>query len=220
MPGGARAALTPSLRTGAAFPAFEMEVYRNLGTQDFPRTQDGDLAGMVHPQLQVGVARGSWPWPWGWREPGLQQGPQPRTITPQRPSQTLLILHSGRPGAPAQRCNHGQSQPGSPIDAWLSDACEQVVQSPLQAFGTFRMFQNPAIRLLLLVEGPVAARLTGSVWNRVVCGLCSLKLCFEVLFYFSCNDILWRPSYHYRGQRVLSPLPSALLMLSGSSCVR
>ncbi|XP_015358719.1 N-acyl-aromatic-L-amino acid amidohydrolase (carboxylate-forming) isoform X6 [Marmota marmota marmota] len=38
---------------GAAFPAFEMEVYRNLGGEDFPRTQDGDLAGMVHPQLQV-----------------------------------------------------------------------------------------------------------------------------------------------------------------------
>lgn len=37
---------------GAAFPAFEMEVYRYLGGEDFPRTQDGDLAGVVHPQLQ------------------------------------------------------------------------------------------------------------------------------------------------------------------------
>lgn len=34
-----------------------MEVYRNLGGEDFPRTQDGDLAGMVHPQLQVRGAR-------------------------------------------------------------------------------------------------------------------------------------------------------------------
>ncbi|XP_010634085.1 N-acyl-aromatic-L-amino acid amidohydrolase (carboxylate-forming) isoform X1 [Fukomys damarensis] len=37
---------------GAAFPAFEMEVYRYLGCEDFPHTEDGDLAGMVHPQLQ------------------------------------------------------------------------------------------------------------------------------------------------------------------------
>ncbi|XP_051686791.1 N-acyl-aromatic-L-amino acid amidohydrolase (carboxylate-forming) [Oryctolagus cuniculus] len=37
---------------GAAFPAFEMEAYRNLGGVDFPRTADGDLAGTVHPQLQ------------------------------------------------------------------------------------------------------------------------------------------------------------------------
>ncbi|XP_047373114.1 N-acyl-aromatic-L-amino acid amidohydrolase (carboxylate-forming) [Sciurus carolinensis] len=37
---------------GTAFPAFEMEVYRNLGSEDFPRTEDGDLAGIVHPQLQ------------------------------------------------------------------------------------------------------------------------------------------------------------------------
>ncbi|KAM5248444.1 N-acyl-aromatic-L-amino acid amidohydrolase (carboxylate-forming) [Ctenodactylus gundi] len=37
---------------GTAFPAFEMEVYRNLGSVDFPRTEDGDLAGTVHPQLQ------------------------------------------------------------------------------------------------------------------------------------------------------------------------
>ncbi|XP_003468159.1 N-acyl-aromatic-L-amino acid amidohydrolase (carboxylate-forming) isoform X2 [Cavia porcellus] len=37
---------------GAAFPAFEMEVYKFLGCMDFPRSEDGDLAGMVHPQLQ------------------------------------------------------------------------------------------------------------------------------------------------------------------------
>ncbi|XP_005384354.1 PREDICTED: N-acyl-aromatic-L-amino acid amidohydrolase (carboxylate-forming) [Chinchilla lanigera] len=37
---------------GTAFPAFEMEVYRFLSCTDFPHTEDGDLAGMVHPQLQ------------------------------------------------------------------------------------------------------------------------------------------------------------------------
>lgn len=53
--------VTPSLYTGKDFPAFEMDIYRNLSSVDFPRTTDGDLAGMVHPQLQVGVvgARGT-----------------------------------------------------------------------------------------------------------------------------------------------------------------
>lgn len=37
------------------FPAFEMDIYRNVASVDFPRTTDGDLAGTVHPQLQVGV---------------------------------------------------------------------------------------------------------------------------------------------------------------------
>lgn len=37
---------------GKDFPAFEMDIYRNLSSVDFPRTTDGDLAGMVHPQLQ------------------------------------------------------------------------------------------------------------------------------------------------------------------------
>lgn len=37
---------------GRAFPAFEMDIYRILGTVDFPRNADGDLAGTVHPQLQ------------------------------------------------------------------------------------------------------------------------------------------------------------------------
>ncbi|ELV09497.1 N-acyl-aromatic-L-amino acid amidohydrolase (carboxylate-forming) [Tupaia chinensis] len=37
---------------GTAFPAFEMEAYRTLGAVDFPRTDDGGLAGFVHPQLQ------------------------------------------------------------------------------------------------------------------------------------------------------------------------
>ncbi|XP_045710987.1 N-acyl-aromatic-L-amino acid amidohydrolase (carboxylate-forming) [Phyllostomus hastatus] len=37
---------------GTAFPAFEMEVYRKVGSVDFPRTEAGDLAGTVHPQLQ------------------------------------------------------------------------------------------------------------------------------------------------------------------------
>ncbi|XP_012876656.1 PREDICTED: N-acyl-aromatic-L-amino acid amidohydrolase (carboxylate-forming) isoform X2 [Dipodomys ordii] len=37
---------------GTAFPAFEMEVYKNFGEEDFPRTEAGDLAGVVHPQLQ------------------------------------------------------------------------------------------------------------------------------------------------------------------------
>nr|KAF6281584.1 aminoacylase 3 [Pipistrellus kuhlii] len=37
---------------GAAFPAFEMEAYRAVGGVDFPRTEAGELAGTVHPQLQ------------------------------------------------------------------------------------------------------------------------------------------------------------------------
>lgn len=37
---------------GMDFPAFETEVYRNLGSVDFPRTTDGNLTGTVHPQLQ------------------------------------------------------------------------------------------------------------------------------------------------------------------------
>ncbi|KAM9221056.1 LOW QUALITY PROTEIN: N-acyl-aromatic-L-amino acid amidohydrolase (carboxylate-forming) [Dugong dugon] len=37
---------------GTAFLAFEMEAYRTVGLVDFPRTEDGDLAGTVHPQLQ------------------------------------------------------------------------------------------------------------------------------------------------------------------------
>lgn len=37
---------------GMDFPAFEMDIYRNVASVDFPRTTDGDLAGTVHPQLQ------------------------------------------------------------------------------------------------------------------------------------------------------------------------
>ncbi|KAM5316799.1 N-acyl-aromatic-L-amino acid amidohydrolase (carboxylate-forming) isoform 1-T2 [Glossophaga mutica] len=37
---------------GTVFPAFEMEVYRSMSSVDFPRTEAGDLAGTVHPQLQ------------------------------------------------------------------------------------------------------------------------------------------------------------------------
>ncbi|KAL0629706.1 N-acyl-aromatic-L-amino acid amidohydrolase [Plecturocebus cupreus] len=37
---------------GTAFPAFEMEAYRPVGVMDFPRTETGNLAGTVHPQLQ------------------------------------------------------------------------------------------------------------------------------------------------------------------------
>nr|XP_004656544.2 N-acyl-aromatic-L-amino acid amidohydrolase (carboxylate-forming) [Jaculus jaculus] len=37
---------------GTAFPAFDVEVYRILDSVDFPRTEDGHLAGTVHPQLQ------------------------------------------------------------------------------------------------------------------------------------------------------------------------
>uniref|UniRef100_A0A8C8US27 Succinylglutamate desuccinylase/Aspartoacylase catalytic domain-containing protein n=1 Tax=Peromyscus maniculatus bairdii TaxID=230844 RepID=A0A8C8US27_PERMB len=37
---------------GMAFPAFEIDIYRNLGKVDFPRTADSDLDGTVHPQLQ------------------------------------------------------------------------------------------------------------------------------------------------------------------------
>ena len=42
----------PASCIGAAFPAFEMEAYRNVSSEDFPRTEAGDLAGTVHPQLQ------------------------------------------------------------------------------------------------------------------------------------------------------------------------
>ncbi|XP_021068980.1 N-acyl-aromatic-L-amino acid amidohydrolase (carboxylate-forming) isoform X1 [Mus pahari] len=37
---------------GVVFPAFEMDIYTKLGSVDFPRTTNGDLAGTVHPQLQ------------------------------------------------------------------------------------------------------------------------------------------------------------------------
>ncbi|XP_066108319.1 N-acyl-aromatic-L-amino acid amidohydrolase (carboxylate-forming) isoform X2 [Saccopteryx bilineata] len=37
---------------GTDFPAFEMEAYRTVSHVDFPRTEAGDLAGTVHPQLQ------------------------------------------------------------------------------------------------------------------------------------------------------------------------
>lgn len=37
---------------GMEFPAFEMEVYKNLGSVDFPRTTDGHLTGTVHSRLQ------------------------------------------------------------------------------------------------------------------------------------------------------------------------
>lgn len=37
---------------GAAFPAFEMEFYRFLNHVEYPRTENGDLAGMVHPEIQ------------------------------------------------------------------------------------------------------------------------------------------------------------------------
>lgn len=47
--------VTPSLYTGKDFPAFEMDIYKVLGKVDFPRTTGGDLAGTVHPQLQVCV---------------------------------------------------------------------------------------------------------------------------------------------------------------------
>lgn len=48
--------------TGTAFPAFEMEAYRMVKSVDFPRTEAGDLAGTVHPQLQgcVCVCVGAW----------------------------------------------------------------------------------------------------------------------------------------------------------------
>ncbi|XP_021563124.1 N-acyl-aromatic-L-amino acid amidohydrolase (carboxylate-forming) [Carlito syrichta] len=46
---------------GTAFPAFEMEAYRNVGAVDFPRTEDGDLAGTVHPQLQDRDFEPLWP---------------------------------------------------------------------------------------------------------------------------------------------------------------
>ncbi|XP_037695075.1 N-acyl-aromatic-L-amino acid amidohydrolase (carboxylate-forming) isoform X2 [Choloepus didactylus] len=48
---------------GTAFDAFEMEAYRTVSRVDFPRTQDGDLAGTVHPQLQCHWApKSSSPW--------------------------------------------------------------------------------------------------------------------------------------------------------------
>ncbi|XP_006861114.1 PREDICTED: aspartoacylase-2 [Chrysochloris asiatica] len=37
---------------GTDFPAFEMEAYSTVRRVDFPRTEDGDLAGTIHPQLQ------------------------------------------------------------------------------------------------------------------------------------------------------------------------
>ncbi|XP_017712738.1 N-acyl-aromatic-L-amino acid amidohydrolase (carboxylate-forming) isoform X2 [Rhinopithecus roxellana] len=51
---------------GTAFPAFEMEAYRPVGVVDFPRTDAGNLAGTVHPQLQPWTAQ---------PESGLEKGP-------------------------------------------------------------------------------------------------------------------------------------------------
>ncbi|KAM8928871.1 LOW QUALITY PROTEIN: aldehyde dehydrogenase family 3 member B1-like [Lycaon pictus] len=39
------------LGTSMAFPAFEMEANRTVGSVDFARTESGDLAGTAHPQL-------------------------------------------------------------------------------------------------------------------------------------------------------------------------
>ncbi|KAM5225060.1 N-acyl-aromatic-L-amino acid amidohydrolase (carboxylate-forming) isoform 2-T3 [Hipposideros larvatus] len=47
---------------GTAFPAFEMEGYRAIRGMDFPRTEAGDLAGTVHPQLQAWEQPGRQPW--------------------------------------------------------------------------------------------------------------------------------------------------------------
>ncbi|XP_020028453.1 N-acyl-aromatic-L-amino acid amidohydrolase (carboxylate-forming) isoform X2 [Castor canadensis] len=37
---------------GTAFPAFDMEIYKTLDRVNFPLTEDGALAGTIHPQLQ------------------------------------------------------------------------------------------------------------------------------------------------------------------------
>ncbi|XP_038964162.1 N-acyl-aromatic-L-amino acid amidohydrolase (carboxylate-forming) isoform X2 [Rattus norvegicus] len=52
---------------GMEFPAFEMEVYKNLGSVDFPRTTDGHLTGTVHSRLQMGKLGGGALQ--GWRGP-------------------------------------------------------------------------------------------------------------------------------------------------------
>lgn len=79
---------------GAAFPAFEMEAYRNLGGVDFPRTADGDLAGTVHPRLQVGGAG-----PWG--DPGAH-APAPRPVVFSTPGRAQQPGHRAREGANAE----------------------------------------------------------------------------------------------------------------------
>nr|KAF6323952.1 aminoacylase 3 [Myotis myotis] len=52
-PGGRDGLRHQASHTGTAFPAFEMEAYRKVSSVDFPRTETGDLAGTVHPQLQT-----------------------------------------------------------------------------------------------------------------------------------------------------------------------
>ena len=39
-----------------------MEAYGTVSSVDFPRTEAGDLAGTVHPQLRVCETPGSQPW--------------------------------------------------------------------------------------------------------------------------------------------------------------
>eukprot|EP00069_Balaena_mysticetus_P012872 bmy_07848T0 len=56
-PGGRDGLTDPASCTG-----MEMEAYGTVGSVDFPRTEAGDLAGTVHPQLRVCETPGSQPW--------------------------------------------------------------------------------------------------------------------------------------------------------------
>ncbi|XP_068111661.1 N-acyl-aromatic-L-amino acid amidohydrolase (carboxylate-forming)-like isoform X2 [Hyperolius riggenbachi] len=40
------------LNKGIKFPAFELDVYRNAGHVDFPRSSDGEISAVIHPSLQ------------------------------------------------------------------------------------------------------------------------------------------------------------------------
>lgn len=37
---------------GTAFPAFEIEAYKLLGREDYPRSSDGEITAIIHPSLQ------------------------------------------------------------------------------------------------------------------------------------------------------------------------
>nr|XP_023510668.1 N-acyl-aromatic-L-amino acid amidohydrolase (carboxylate-forming) [Equus caballus] len=87
------------------FPAFQMETYRLLSSVDFPRPGAGDLAGTVHPQLQVWQGEGT-PGSQPWRCQGkLRPKGRDHRCLPQ--DHQHLRNRSRRTGAQAPSCLPG-----------------------------------------------------------------------------------------------------------------
>lgn len=113
---GVGGGLTPVPHTGTAFPAFEMDAYRYLDGVDFPRTADGELAGTVHPQLQVCGVHVARPTPWdavgslgmaGEGCPAGATGSRARGADGRAPPTTSAF--------PLQDCDFEPLRPGAPI---------------------------------------------------------------------------------------------------------